>query len=176
MRPLRWCCQAVRGEGALDALRTPCLGHDNRLSCGAAEIGAAAAETVTASRGESRGSGSSSGGSLEEGTSRQGVAENRTSLAGELLPRVPSSPPTTSSAAALAGLQDDCSAASAGGRCFQRGVPLVFSQHFTHVELDALLGPTLSWKDPFEVCMSYVRCDCTNSSSLRGKSPFSCRL
>eukprot|EP00903_Cladosiphon_okamuranus_P019974 g18352.t2 len=35
-------------------------------------------------------------------------------------------------------------------RCHDRDKPVVFSQDFTHTELDALLGPTLSWEDPFE--------------------------
>lgn len=149
MRPLRLCCQALIGECALDALQTTCLEHANQVSGGIAKIDAAAAGSITAFRDESRGSGSS-GGALEERKPRRGVEEDGTADAGELFPQVPSSLPTTSTTG-LADLQYDCSAASAGGRCDHRGVPVVFSQDFTHAELDALLGPTLSWKDPFEV-------------------------
>lgn len=149
IRPLRWRCQALQGDCVLDAKETACLEHANQFSSSAAKVGAAAEETLTAFRDEIRGSSSSSSSSLEERPPHRGVEEDGTAHAGELLPQVPSSLPT--STAGLADEQHDCPAASASGGCHQRSVPVVFFQDFTHVELDALLGPTLPWKDPFEV-------------------------
>lgn len=142
MRPLPWRCQALDGECALDALNTTCSEHANQLSSCIASVGAAAEETVAAFRDAIRGSGSS-GSTLEERKPHRGAEEDGTAHAGERLLQLPPS---------LADLQHNGSAGSAGGWCHQRSVPVVFSQDFTHVELDALLGATLRWKDPFEVC------------------------
>lgn len=139
-------CQALHGDCAVDA----CSEHSDQLSSGIAKINAAAAETITAFRDESRGGGGSSGGSLEERKPHRGAGEDGAADAVELLPQVPPSL-LTAGATELADRQHDCSVASAGGRCGQRGGPVVFAQDFSHVELDALLGPTLCWKDPFEV-------------------------
>lgn len=149
VRPLPWCCQALHGECALDALKPTCLQHADQLSSGTAKIGATAKECLSAFHDGIRGSGSSGSPPLEERKSHRSVEEGGAALAHKPLPQVSSSLPTTS--IGLADPQHDCPAASAGGRCHQRSVPVVFSRDFTHAELGALLGPTLSWKDPFEV-------------------------
>eukprot|EP00752_Nemacystus_decipiens_P009312 g8321.t1 len=138
MRPPRRRSQALQCECA------------SPLAGGLAKIQTAASETIAAFRDESRGSGGSRSGPLEEVTPCLGIEEDCAAHSGDLLPPgVPPSRPATSTAG-LADRQHHRSAASADGECHQRGVPTVFSQDFTHLELDALLGPTLCWEDPFE--------------------------
>lgn len=82
---------------------------------------------------------SGSGSALEESEHRVHV------------PQAP--PPLPYIASGRAYLDPGCAAASTDGRCYHQcsAAPVVFAQDLTHSEVDALVGPTLAWKDPFKV-------------------------
>ncbi|CAB1107096.1 unnamed protein product [Ectocarpus sp. CCAP 1310/34] len=89
-------------------------------------------------------SGSGSGSALEESEHRVHV------------PRAP--PPLPDIASGRAHLDSGCTAASTDGRCYHQrpAAPAVYAVDLTHSEVDALVGPSLAWKDPFKRIPRYL--------------------
>lgn len=140
MRPLRWSCKPLHEEKAPDISETtPSSVDAGQGPSNVSGIGAAADNTAPAPRDQDPVNGTT-GTSLGEPQPNGGATEDSAADFRESLPQVPS-----------AYLNHDDPAASVGARCHQHRAPAVLSQEFSHSELDALLGPKLRWKDPFEV-------------------------
>ncbi|CAN0361112.1 unnamed protein product, partial [Ectocarpus sp. 12 AP-2014] len=88
---------------------------------------------------------SGSGSALEE--SEHGVR----------VPRAP--PPQPNITSGRAHLDPGCTAASTDGRCYHQrpAAPAVYALDLTHLEVDALVGPNLAWKDPFKEDSDTIR-------------------
>ncbi|CAM9575052.1 unnamed protein product, partial [Ectocarpus sp. 13 AM-2016] len=68
-------------------------------------------------------------------------------------------PPLPDIASGRAHPDPRCTAASTDGRCYHQrpAAPAVYALDLTHSEVDALLGPNLTWKDPFKEGSDTVR-------------------
>lgn len=152
MRPRHWSCQPLPEEAASDTpeAATSCE-HADKLLGDISDVGAKfmADKASHVPRGQTPRSGNSDTAFGNPQPNRD-AAEDRSTNVHKFLPQVP--PALLATRVGYADLNHDGPNASVGATCHRCPAPAVFSQEFSHLELDALLGPKCCWKDPFEVC------------------------